>query len=142
MKADKMIYGGPNKLLGKYIKAYGDDLLTRRISDPIPNGWAEIVIDMFSQIKRYHPEAKIASMRIAPASKYSSGILRLGFSTPDEGDPMHPPKLPRSLKWITEQARKKTFSTCAACGHPVGHLTSLSLCALCACRIGVRHFSE
>lgn len=141
MNPDKAIYGGPNKLLNQYIKAYGKDLLVRQITDPIPNGWAKIVIKMFWQIKSYHPGAKIISMRVAPISIYGSGTFNVSMVTPAEEDPTRDPKLPRSLKWITEQARKKAFVTCAACGHPIENLTVRNLCPLCACRHGVRRFS-
>lgn len=142
MNSDKAIFGSPNKLLDNYIKAYGKDLLVRRISGPVPNGWAKIVIEMFWQIKNYHPGAKITSMLVAPISRHGSGVFSVSIATPTQNSSTRIPKLPRSLKWITEQARKKAFSTCAACGHPVEGLTSCNLCALCACKIGIRHFSE
>ena len=142
MNSDKAIFGGRNKLLDNYIKAYGKELLVRRISGPIPNGWAKIVIEMFWQIKIYHPGAKIASMLVAPISRHGSGVFSVSMATPTQKSPTRVPKLPRSLKWITEQARKKAFSTCAACGNPIGRLTSCNLCILCACRIDVRHFSD
>ena len=138
MKFDKVVYGSPNKLLGKYIKAYGDDLLTQRTSIRIPNGWTEIVIRMFRQMKTYHPGTKITSMRVAPASLYGSGIFSIIFASPGE-DLI---ELPRSLKWMAKQARRKAFSTCAACGHRIGRLKANNLCSLCACKTGVRSFPD
>ena len=136
MKFDEIAYGGPNKLLGNYIKTYGDDLLTQRSSIKIPNGWTAIIMEMFDQMKAYHPGTKITAMRVAPSSLYGSGIFSIIFASL-AGDPID---LPRSLKWITKQARRKAFSTCAACGHPIGKLEANNLCSLCACKTGVRSF--
>jgi len=140
MRLDEMIYGGPNELLDQYVNAYGKDILERRISDSIPNGWIEIVIETFRQIKTLHPGTRITAIRMIPAPRYGRGSFKISFATPAGENPLQLPKLPRSLKWIAEQARRRALSTCAACGHPIGSLKSNNLCSLCACKIGVRYF--
>ena len=142
MNTDKLIYGGSNKLLEKYLKTYGADILARQISTSIPNGWTGIIIKMFWQIKRYHPEAKITYMSVAPISRYGTGAFDVYLAASAEENRIKPRDLPRSLKWIKKQAKREAFSTCAACGQKLGRLKSQSLCSLCACRSGARRLPE
>jgi hypothetical protein len=126
----------------RYVETIGKELLSRPLATEIPSGWAGIVADMFRQIRSHHPGAKIVSMHVDPSTPWGSGKFDVSLITPsDENSLIRRPKLSRSLRWITMQARKKALSTCCECGHPLGKLHYENICLLCACRSGIRTFT-
>ncbi|WP_207262960.1 hypothetical protein [Desulfovibrio sp. Huiquan2017] len=129
--------------LTRYVEAYGENILSRHISTIAPAGWTNIIIRMFSRIKRYHPGAKITAFHVEPSSSWGNGRFDVQFRTLDMKDTIHKaPKLPNSLKWILIQAKKEAFSTCERCGHPLGKGSKHNLCALCALRHGTLKFNR
>ena len=128
------------EVLNRYVNVAGKNLLTRKRAYDLPPGWITIVIELFDRVRRYHPEAKIVDMIIAQPV-YSLGFrFIVSFTTPTKGTQNTPPRLPRSLRWIEIQARKKALETCAQCGRPLGSLRSKNRCSVCACKDSVRHF--
>lgn len=130
-----------HRMLNECAEALGKGLLVRPINPDIPIGWFNIVVDMFDQIRRFHPGTQITRMSMSPAGIRWRTSFDVLFVTPvDDANPMRQPKLPRSLRWIEMQARKRAFETCANCGRPLGKLHQKSLCSLCACKYGIRDF--
>lgn len=123
------------RMLNRYLCMAGEDLLSRRMIVDVPCGWVEIVSDLFGHLRRSHPGTRIAMLHMDPPKYGYSSRFQILFVTPDKKT-----AIPRSLRWIETQVRKKALATCVECGRPLGRLNSRNRCSICACKDGVRSF--
>lgn len=127
-------------ILGRYVQAVGEDILTRKECRDIPSGWVAIVVELFEDVRRYHPETKISELAVGKPKTAYGFRFHVRFVMPNKHGSGDPTRFPRSLRWIEMQARKKALVTCSSCGRPLGTLRKRNLCSVCACKSGFRNF--
>jgi len=131
---------GKAELAARYIELRGQDILEHSPSE-IPFGWTSLVVDLFNQLRAYHPGTTITSMHLTPILDYSPGRFAISFHIPSRShNSDDTQKLSHSLKWLVKSSKQKAFNTCSVCGHQLGDLRHNNLCPLCACRSGIKEF--